>query len=177
MASWIMLSDGPAFKRVREAAKAEAINVARAYSSKSGTRLEVRQIRPADLDVAVVVNYNVFPTAYTARLNTNSALVIYGWVDMDANALSVAISNGTVFINRQFLLPVFNTLEKQGVSEEFKEWGEFLEQTQPTLVFGTPAGFVGTTLNVFPIGFAVAVEGARIIVTGATSAGVPAPPA
>jgi len=170
------LSDGLRFKEVRDAAKAEAIAVARAYSSKSGARLEVRQLRPADLDVTVVTNYNAFPTNYTSRLATNSAVVIFGYIDFDPNALSVAISNGTTFIIRQFLLPIFNTLEKQGVSEEFKEWGEFLEQTQPAFVFATPAGFVGTTLNLFPLAYVAAVEGAKIIVIGASSAALPTPP-
>lgn len=175
MAHYTLLSNPVKFEQIKEAAKAEAINTARAYSSKSGVRLEVRQIRPTDLDSTIVTGFNTFPTSYSARIATNSAIIIFGWIDFDPNALSVAILNGTIFINRQYLLPIFNTLEKQGASEEFKEWGQFLEQTNPALSFATPTGFTGTTLNIFPLAFAIAVEGAKILVVGASSATVVSP--
>ena len=171
--NWTYLSDGAAFTQIRNAAKAEAINVATAYSSKSGTRMEVRQLRPADLDSSVITEYNKFTTSYAATMNVNSAIVIYGWIDFDANALAVTIENGTYFITKQFLAPIFNTLEKQGASAEFKEWGEFLENTQPTFIFDVLGGV--TTLNLFPLAFAVAVTGSKKIVTGASSTALTSP--
>jgi len=171
--NWIYLSDGPSFTQVRNAGKAEAINVATAYSSKSGTKMEVRQLRPADMDATIVLDYNKFPQCYAATLNVNSAIVIYGWLDYDPNAMAVTIENGTTFITKQYLTPIFNTLEKQGASAEFKEWGEFLENTQPTFIFDVLGGV--TTTNIFPMAFAVAVSGARKIVTGASSATLTSP--
>jgi len=101
-------------------------------------------------------------TTYSKKIDDNCALVIYGFFVNDTNVKHVKISDGTKTLTYKNIYFINFFTEKIGFDDGFETWGVFKEASNLVLDFYGVAA--GSTVTVFPIGFAIMPEGETDII-------------